>query len=284
MILLVEDEIEVADSHRWMTLGQIKECMKVDNLVNMDTRSVLSCILFAKADLDHAETEEMQKIFQDKALFLSIFKEPDYKVIHNIFNAMNDHKMYNREMSRLLPLKSLKGWAITEKEIICKTPYDFKVVYCRIEIESREVKYWEQPLIEALGMAIIGVFTRVRNGIREFLIRTKTEMGCFDVVEIGPIMQLEPSNKRNSLNEIEKLFLEKLEHNDGVLKDVVLSEEGGRFYHEQNRNVMIEIKPDEIERLPEGFYWIDFATLNHMIQFNNCVNIQLRNLMALVDM
>lgn len=284
MILLVEDEIDVADSHKWMTLGQIKECMKVDNLVNMDARSVLSCITFARADLGHAEIEETEKLFKDKALFQSIFKEPDYKVIHNIFNVMNDCKMYYREMSRLLPLKSLKGWSMTDKEIVCKTPYDFKVIYCRIEIESREVKYWEQPLIEALGMAIIGVFTCVRNGVREFLIRTKTEMGCFDVVELGPIVQLEPSNKRNSLNAVEELFLKKLEKNESVLKNVVLSEEGGRFYHEQNRNVIIEIKPDELGELPKGFYWIDFTSLNHMIQFNNCVNIQLRNLMALLDM
>ncbi len=103
-------------------------------------------------------------------------------------------------------------------------------------------------------------------------------------MELGPIVQLEPVNRRNSLNLIEKLFLEKLEHNERVLKDVVLSEEGGRFYHEQNRNVMIEIQPDELKELPTGFYWVDFATLNQMIQFNNCVNIQLRNLMSLVDM
>lgn len=284
MILLLEDEIEIFDSHMWMTLGQIKECMKMDNLVNMDTRSVLSCITFARGGLDKKEIEETEKIFKDKALFQSIFKSPDYKVLHDIFNAMNDYKMYNREMSRLLPLKSLKGWLMTDKEIVCKTPYDFKVIYCRIEIEGREVKYWEQPLIEALGMAVIGVFTCVQDGIRKFLVRTRTEMGCFDVVELGPIVQMEPVNKKNSLNMIEKIFLEHLEQNKGILKNVVLSEEGGRFYHEQNRNVIIEIDPKEIQILPDDFYWVDFATINNMIQFSNCVNIQLRNLMVLVDL
>ena len=42
MIVYTDKEIEVKDSHMWMTLGQIKELMKVDNLVNMDTRTVLS--------------------------------------------------------------------------------------------------------------------------------------------------------------------------------------------------------------------------------------------------
>ncbi len=40
----------------------------------------------------------------------------------------------------------------------------------------------------------------------------------------------------------------------------------------------------ELGPLPKGHFWVDLATLNHMMQFNNCVNIQLRNLTALLDM
>lgn len=284
IIILVEDEIEVLDNHMWMTLGQIKECMKYDNLVNMDTRTVLSCIPFRKSDLEDGEYEKIEQLFADKALFRSIFKELDYKKINHMFSALNDCKMYHSDKSRLLPLKSLKNWLLTEKEIVCRKPYDFKVVYCHIEIEGREVKYWEQPLIEALGMAVVGVFTCVQDGVRKFLVRVKAEMGCFDTAELGPSIQLEPTKENSLLNGIEKAFLDRLESNDGVLKNIVLSEEGGRFYHEQNRNVMIEVKPDEFTELPEGFFWVDFATISGMIQFNNCVNIQLRNLMALVDL
>lgn len=284
IIIMVENEIPVTDTHMWMTLGQLKACMKIDNLVNMDTRTVLSCLPFDKSCLEENELEGIEQSFNDKALFQSIFKNVDYNMIHSIFNVINDYKMYRREKSRLLPLKSLKGWSLTDREIICKKSYDFKVVYCRIEIEGREVKYWEQPLIEALGMSIIGVFTCVQEGIRKFMVRVKAEMGCFDTAELGPIIQLEPTNERNLLNPVEELFLHKLEDNDGILNDVILSEEGGRFYHEQNRNVIIEIKPEEMKELPEGFFWADFATISNMIQYNNCVNIQLRNLMSLVDL
>ena len=41
IIIMVNEEIEVLSSHRWMTLGTIKQLMKIDNLVNMDTRTVL---------------------------------------------------------------------------------------------------------------------------------------------------------------------------------------------------------------------------------------------------
>lgn len=284
IIILVEDEIEVMDSHMWMTLGQIKECLKIDNLVNMDTRTVLSCIPFEKSDLEEGELAEIQGLFKDKALFQSIFKEIDHEKIHQIYNVMNDYKMYRRENSRLLPLKSLKGWKMTDREIVCKAPYDFKIIYCRIEIEGREVKYWEQPLVEALGMSVIGVFSCVQNGIRKFLVRIRPEMGCFDSVELGPIVQLEPTNKRNKLNAVEEVFLNKLEKEENIFKSVILSEEGGRFFHEQNKNAIIEITPDELTEIPEEFYWLDFATISSLIQHNNCVNIQLRNLMSLVEL
>ena len=236
-------------------------------------------------ELNQEQIEETKKMFSDVSLYNSMFENINHHQMHCIFNEINDYKMYRRENSRLLPLKSLKSWRMTDKEIVCKTPYDFKAIYCRIEIEDREVQYWEQPMIEALGMAVIGIFTCVdENGSRQFLVRVKHEMGCFDCAEVGPVIQLEPSNERNFLNDIEKLFLEKLEKNNGVMKNVLLSEEGGRFYHEQNRNVIIEINNDELPVVPKGYYWLNYATINQMIQFNNCVNIQLRNLMALLEM
>jgi oxidase EvaA len=64
--------------------------------------------------------------------------------------------------------------------------------------------------------------------------------------------------------------------------DVILSEEGGRFYHEQNNNVIIEIDPVELEVLPEEYIWVEYATLNYLVQVNNCLNIQLRNLLSLI--
>lgn len=285
IIYLENEELEILDSHMWMTLGQIKELMKIDNLVNMDTRTVLSCIPFNKNSCELSELEEIKEYFKDKALYNSIFESESEDIFHRIFNKLNDCKMYRKEYSRLVPLKSMKSWQVGKREISCKVPYDFKIIYCYIEIEGREVKYWEQPLVEANGIAVLGVFTCVEKGIRKFLVRIKPEIGCFDSAEVGPIIQLEPTNPRNCLNNIEKLFLKKLEAREGIIKDVLLSEEGGRFYHEQNRNVIIEVDVDEIHKLkvPSDYFWIDYATLNKIVQFNNYLNIQLRNLLSLLD-
>ena len=282
IIVLVEDDVPVLDSHKWMTLGQIKELMKIDNLVNMDTRTVISCLPFW-GDFDTEYFEKIKTLISDDSLLKSILKYPEYRLINKVFSKINDYRMFNRENSRLLPLRSLKGWKMTNREIVCKTPYDFKVIYCRIEIEGREVKYWEQPLFEALGEAVFGLFTCVEHGVRKYLVCVKHEMGCFDCAELGPTVQLEPSNPRVKTNTIEKLFLDNLASQKGIHVNVVLSEEGGRFFHEKNRNAIIEIDKNELADIPDGYFWLDFATISEMIQFNNCVNIQLRNLISLID-
>lgn len=120
------------------------------------------------------------------------------------------------------------------------------------------------------------------NGKKEFLVAGRPEIGSFDYIELGPSVQWEPTRKPEDDNVVDSLFRDKIAH--GKTKyQVILSEEGGRFYHEQNHNFIIEIEPQELEELPEGYFWIDYGTLNYMIQINNCLNIQLRNLLSLIE-
>ena len=69
---------------------------------------------------------------------------------------------------------------------------------------------------------------------------------------------------------------------ENVLIDVILSEEGGRFYHEENRNVVVNI-PNDMDIKADGYFWVDLKTLYRLTQINNCLNIQLRNLMSLLE-
>lgn len=284
ILIYLEDEIEVLPSHKWMTLGQIKELLKYDNLVNMDTRTVLSGIPFTEWTFEEGEHERAKALFKDPSLFSSLFNNHNTRLIHELFHAINNHKMFHETTGKLVPLKDLKSWSLGTQTIECNRSYDFKVVYCNIEIEGREVQKWEQPLFEANGLLMLGLFTRVEKGVREFLVKVRNEIGCFDVAEVGPTIQLEPSNPRNELDPIESLFLKKYDQKENLLKDVILSEEGGRFYHEQNNNVIIEVTNDELKSLPDDYFWVDYYTLNRMIQFPNVLNIQLRNLLTLVDM
>jgi len=271
-----ETEIEVLPSHNWLTLGQIKQMMRIDNLVNMDARTVLSCIPFYKFASNGIDTPLVRSITDGE--------QPD--ILPKIYHYINNHKMFNSEEPVLFPLYSLYDWETVihdgVEEFVCKNLYPFKIIFCDISIEGREVMHWSQPLFEAIGKATFGLFTRVNNGVQEFLVQAKQEIGCFDKIEIGPTVQLEATEK--PINDIEKLFDERYEARRSVKYDVVLSEEGGRFYHEQNNNIVIEIEPNLIDKPPQGYWWCTYRTLNMLVQHNNTLNIQLRNLLSILEL
>lgn len=282
IIIVVDDNIEVLDSHRWMTLGQIKQLMHYDNLVNMDTRTVISCIPFSLRDISYKELCHIRSLFTEESLFNSMFFGNSGRDINKIYQYMNEIKMLDKSEIKLVDLNSLKTWKYDENGEFYSDNGDFRIVYCNIEIEGREVRRWEQPLLEAEGQSTFGLIYCIENGIRKYLIQTKSEVGCFDKIEVGPSVQLGPNESISSTVDI--LFANKLANNEGIEFSGLFSEEGGRFYQEQNKNIIMQIDKHELpDALPEGYFWADYQTLNILIQFNNCLNIQLRNLLSILD-
>lgn len=282
MIMLVDEDIEVFPNFKWMTLGQIKQLMSVNNLVNMDTRTVLSGIPFYEKFSDENTQTKVYNIFNDKALFKSMFDGNTIDLLPKVYQKINNFKMFRDVKNVPVPLNQLVDWKIDQYGITCKNNADFMVRYYDIEISGREVQKWTQPLFKAIGMATFGLITKVVNDKRVFLVRIRSELGSFDKVELGPTVQWEPTHYLYNDDVVEKKFRYEVESRKGIMVNVVLSEEGGRFYHEENKNIIIEIEENELNELPDDYLWVDYATLNYMIQFNNCLNIQLRNLLSLI--
>lgn len=284
ILIRVEEEIPVLPSHKWMTLKQIKTLMKVDNLVNMDTRTVLSCIPYCKLQMTSEEEAELKGLCSNAALYRSIFEPSTENILPDLYQYINNYKMFEDSDGILVPLDQLEGWVMGDDKIACKTPYPYQVIFCDIAIEGREVKQWTQPLFEATGIATFGLLCCEQNGVLKFLVRAMPELGCFDGLELGPTVQREavplPGHKAT---DIDQFFFSRLEQGKGIFFDQLLSEEGGRFYHEQNRNILMQVKEEELPPLPEGYFWADYRTLNELVQINNTLNIQLRNLLSLLE-
>lgn len=276
VILMVDEQIEEPATHRWITLAQIKELMRYDNLVNMDTRTVLSCIPYVLLGMDGDAP------FKDKLYFHKTANSLDRQTIVNLYHQINHYKMFERGKIEKIPLFSLKNWEMGNGEFYGRDGTSFKVIFCDITIEGREVTRWRQPLFAATGIAAFGLLCCDDNGILKFLVKIKPEIGCFDGVEIGPTIQTEAGGREED-ECVSRLFWEKLHNREGVLADVLLSEEGGRFFQEQNRNVIIRIEKEELPDTIPGYVWSDYGTLNILTQINNCLNIQLRNLLSILE-
>ncbi len=203
----------------------------------------------------------------------------------SVTSILNDYKMFQDVKRVMVPLNQLVDWEVDEYGVACRKRADFVVRYYDIEISGREVHKWSQPLFKAEHRALYVLLTKVTQGIRWFLVSLQPEIGNFDKVELGPSLQIADPGEYDAQDLVYKIFSKYEMGHTGVLNDVVLSEEGGRFYHEQNRNVIIEIKEEDAERVPTGkeYLWVDYNCLNFFVQTNNCMNIQLRNLLALLS-
>lgn len=278
ILILLHDntEIEVSAAFRWMTLGQIKELMKYPNLVNMDTRTVLSCIPFSlmEGHTDYAFTSP---------LLNSIRCKSSMDTIKQMYHYTNNIKMFSDTNTRYVKLDALQNWVMADDRIYCRHPAPFQIIFCDIEIEGREVTKWCQPLLEAIGISTFGLFVCEQQGVLKILVRCKPEIGCLDSVEFAPSVQREGVEIEEETS-VDRIFFEKRQKKQGILFNNLLSEEGGRFYHEQNYNTIIKIEPEELNPLPAGYFWSDYSTLNHLVQVNNCLNIQLRNLLSTLNL
>lgn len=283
MIMIIDEEIEVLPNFKWMTLGQIKQLMKIDNLVNMDTRTVLSGIPLLHNNFSDKEKETLRTIVGNDSFFNSAFCGETLEGIVSIYQYMNNYKMFHDVEVTSVPLNQLVEWNVDKQGVFCKNPHNFEVRYYQIEIEGREVRKWEQPLFKAIGSATFVLAYCIENEKIQFLVSAIPEIGAFDKIEVGPTLQVEPINESQAQNQIEEIIWNKIKENENISLDVILSEEGGRFYHEQNRNVILQVSKDEMGVLPEGYFWVDYSTLNYLVQVNNCLNIQLRNLISLLD-
>jgi oxidase EvaA len=281
IIIQIEEELEVLDGFAWMTLGQIKELMKIDNLVNMDTRTVISGIPFSHINPYELENQNYLEYEIEDALFRSVFSFDSHNYMTSLFQKLNNYKMFNEVKISTVPINELVDWTVNEYGITCKKRADFSVRYYTIEIAGREVRKWFQPLFKSMGSATFGLMCRIINGKYEYLVKIRPEIGSFDKIEIGPTIQWESTHNSIANSIIDEFFKSKMTEGIGILRDVILSEEGGRFYHEQNRNIILSVNDFDIE-LPNEYCWVDYYTLNLLNQTNNILNIQLRNLLSIL--
>lgn len=284
IILAVEEDIPVYENYIWMTLGQIKELMKYDNLINMDTRTVISGLPLSGFAFKQDDLTSIRDKFDNDFFYYSIFETDYVSELPCIYHYINNYKMFQEDRVIEIPLYELSDWKIDEYGISCRSQADFVVKYYNIAINGREVRQWDQPLFKALGQAVFGLIITEEDNCMKILVKIKSEIGTFDRMELAPSIQWESTHKCDDDDEVERIFREHLDSKEKVILDVMLSEEGGRFYQEQNRNIVIFVEKQYFNNLPEGYVWVNYSTLNLLVQINNCLNIQLRNLLSTLDL
>lgn len=278
IIIKVDDDVELLPDFRWMTLGQIKELMYHDNMVNMDTRTVISGIDFSKYLTPLVDLSEMSD--WGRSLLKSMQEKIGYYTMDENISWLSRQKaMYNLLVTSK-PLKDVQGWDINEYDISRKDEEYFKVVGVKVTISSREVASWSQPLVQPQQQGLCAFIIKDIGSVPHFLVQAKLECGNYDVMELAPTVQCLTGKYNTSTKTHPFLSYVLNAPKNQVLFDTLQSEEGGRFYHEQNRNMLITVGDDFPIEVPDNYRWMTLNQLFSFLKFNNFLNIQARSLLS----
>jgi len=276
IIIQVEQDVPVHDDYRWMTLGELLAATRQDNVVNMDARTVLSCIPYADGDSDSLNGFGQSLLESLNPRSESVCSNED------IISWFTEQKFrYELEVHHI-PLQDVQGWERKEMEIRHVTGRYFSIIACMVESDRREVRGWTQPLVKPQQQGLIAFIVKKFGGVLHFLVQAKVEPGNFDVVEMAPTVQCVTGSYSAAKPENRPPFLERVlsAGQDQILSDTLQSEEGGRFYREENRNLIVSAEEDSLEQIPDNYIWMTAGQLKEFIKYNNFVNVQARCLLA----
>ena len=287
IIIEVHEDIPVYEDFCWLTLGQIKYLLHTDNLINMDTRTVISGISFGTYPMSELTFLNSERLFyksNHEMLLSAITDESSLKSIEEIISWITILKSKYELEVNTIPLNQVNDWIISGTEIHHIENKYFSVIGAKIFIENREVLNWSQPLVKSAQEGLIGFIVKKIKGIYHFLVQAKIEAGNFDVLELAPTVQCLTGNYRKGINEYDVPFINEFLNvpENRVIFKTFQSEEGGRFYLEQNLNMIIEAPENFPELVPENYCWMTINQLLNFIKYNNYLNIQARSLLAAI--
>ncbi|MEV5355624.1 NDP-hexose 2,3-dehydratase family protein [Streptomyces sp. NPDC093516] len=262
MVVEADGEVPLEDGFCWLTLGQIGELLRLDNVVNMDARTVLAC-----APVQPAETGALHS---DLGLLSWITAE----------RARHDRRV------RSVPLAEVTNWVRGDWSIDHEPEGFFRVMAVAVEAAGREVAQWTQPLIEPLGLGVTAFVTRRFGGVPHLLVRALPEGGLLETLELAPTVQCVPDNYRHFRPDQRPRFLDLVLGADErqIRYEAVHSEEGGRFYHAQSRYLFVEADESQAPtEPPAGFCWMTPGQLNALVRHSRYVNVQARSLLACLN-
>jgi oxidase EvaA len=253
----------------------------------MDTRTVISGIpygSFSGLQIDlftFLDNQILTNSFESKILKSALSSEFAVNTFDNIISLITRNKSHYDLNVERIPLYKLNNWLITKKSIEHEDNKYFKIIAVEVTIGNREVVSWTQPMVAPAQEGLCAFVCKEINGMLHFAVQAKLECGNFDIIEFAPTVQCLTGNykdtKKGSLPFLEYVLNAPKER---IILDTLQSEEGGRFYKEQNRN-MIVFAGDEISNdLPEKYIWMTLNQLLTFIKYNNYINIQARSLIA----
>ncbi len=283
IIILVDSEVPILDNFIWLTLAEIHNLIELPNIINMDTRTVFSSVFYSDIDTNKLQNTYLPKLSRvGQSILLSSCKiEAGKFTFEELLSWLSELKSKYELNLGQVSLKKMKDWVVEDDEIKRFDERFFKVIPVNININSREVTTWDQPMILPMNKGLCGFLIKIEEDVMYFLVQAKLECGNHDIIELAPTVQCLTGS---FLNDAPPKFLNYFTESKktDIVYDVYQSEEGGRFFQEQNRNMIVQVDENFTYDDPH-FKWMTIGQIKKFLLFNNYLNIQSRSLISAIS-
>ena len=247
----------------------------------MDTRTVIAGITFNNIEF-YSDINLSSNNLGTELLTSAFNSDKAINTFDNILFWLTALKSKYELIVIQKSLNLLNDWESSKTEIKHRENLFFKIIAAKVEISNREVSSWFQPLVKPMQTGLIVFILKKINGVLHFLVQAKVEPGNFDIVELAPTVQC-LTGSYDAEDEVPFLKYILNASIENIIHDSLQSEEGGRFYHEENRNMLILADNSMVNEIPLNYKWISFSQLTTFLKFNNFLNIQARSLVSLIN-
>lgn len=295
IIIEVKEDLPLEEGFCWLTIGEIRELTKLDNFVNMEARTVLSCVPLIDSRLSLSpysivSISDLESMLSNipltpfgRALLRSLHSGEEESVCTHdaLISWITGLKVHYELTTRYVPLNKVRSWIVTPNEIRHESGNFFSVIAVRAASGNREVQGWTQPLIAEYQHGLVGFLCQRQNGILHFLVCAKVEPGHQDIIELSPTVSCSEIARRRvdgRLPPFAEEFLDAIGNTRHI--SALQSEEGGRFYHFQNRYEVVEIEESRSLDVPTNYAWMTLRQIRTFMRYNNMFNIEARGVLA----
>lgn len=247
----VPNLIDTEENMVWVSIKVINEAIRKDNFFNTDLRSMLSVF-----DWEQYMGITKKGLVSTASLLFPLFH------IENHFSSIN----WN-----LTSISKLKNWAITDSGIVDQRETNqVDVDLYEISCTTREVGKWYQPLFSSEGKGRVCLYTKEVEGKTLVLLSVDREFGVSGESIINPSIVMYP----------EELGVNNVSLDGEIESQMVLSEEGGRFFKDENIYQVRKVEPTYSEK--EKQVWVSLDELKIVLKSSNMASIQLRVISSLL--
>ena len=280
-------EIEHPDHFRWLGCDALRSLVGSDNILNTDARSVLSCmswrhLAYPEPPFGAAEPGTFGHAVRESFRLPRVrWKLSNEKLLAHLMKL----RVRCAIRHTVVPIHQLGNWNVYPDRIAEITPrLNYVARQFRVRALGREVGEWDQPLIESHSAGRLTLVCQQRDGALHFLLQCSHEIGYLEGVQFSTSIAIPPGESVEGAGEMEKRLIDLAGDSDRSTTHLSCrqSEEGGRFYLDENDYSLVELDPAVSLPDDEDYVWVPLAQIRRLRHIPGALSMELRGALTML--